>query len=70
MSLNLHDLFPEGISDETAFHLVEFFMSIATELDSHYFPQTRRYRDDSIPIQPPEYLQKYMKNKIDVDDNF
>ena len=43
MSINLYELFPEGISDETAFHLVEFFMSIATELDSHYFSQTRRY---------------------------
>ena len=66
MNLNLYDLFPEGISDETAFYLVEFFMSIAIELDSHYFTQTRRYRDDNMPLQPPEYLQ----NKRNIDGSF
>ena len=66
MSLNIHDLFPEGVSDETAFHLVEFFMSIATELDSHYFAQARRHREDCMPLQAPEYLQ----NKRDIDDSF
>ena len=66
MSLNIHDLFPEGVSDETAFHLVEFFMSIATELDSHYFPQTKRYHADNMLLQSPEYLQ----NKRNIDDSF
>ena len=63
MNLNLYDLFPEGISDETAFYLVEFFMSIAIELDSHYFAQTRRHRDGITPLKPLKYLQK--KRKID-----
>lgn len=58
MNFNIYDLFPEGIPDETAFYLVEFFMSVATELDSHYFAQTRRYRNDFTPLPPPEYLQK------------
>ena len=66
MSLNLCDLFPDEISDETAYHLVEFFMSIATELDSHYFAQTRRYHDENTPLQLPEYLQ----NKSKIDDSF
>ena len=66
MRLNLDDLLPDKISDETAYYLVEIFMKIAMELDLTYFSQARRYRDDNMPIQPPEHLQ----NKCDIDDSF
>jgi hypothetical protein len=66
MSTDLHDLFPEEISDETAFHLVNFFVNLSSELDSHYFTQTRRYINDSTPLEPPECL----KNKHNTDDFF
>jgi hypothetical protein len=66
MSLNLDDLLPDEISDETAYYLVEFFMHIAMRLDLLYFAQARRYRDDNMPLQPPECLQ----NKRNIDDSF
>ncbi len=66
MSTDLYDLFPEEISDETAFHLVNFFINIASELESHYFTQMRRYINDNTPLDLPEGLQ----NKSNTDDLF
>jgi hypothetical protein len=37
MIKNLHDLFPKEISDETAYHLVNFAMDLALALEAHYF---------------------------------
>lgn len=49
IALLLNELFPESVSDETAYHLVCFFEQLATELDSHYFAQTKRYLDSQRP---------------------
>ena len=64
MITNLHDLFPEGISDETAYHLVNFAMDLALALESHYFGQIRQYSNEHMSFDPPEYLQK----KTNTDD--
>ena len=42
----IYDLLPEGISDECAYHLVEFFMNLSAELESYYFAQMRRHVDN------------------------
>jgi len=59
MTINIHDLLSEDISDEGAYHLVNFFMKLATELDSRYFAQIRRYIDANKPVKP----QKFKKAK-------
>ena len=61
MITNLHDLFPEGISDETAYHLVNFTMDLALALESHYFGQIRRFTDEQ-SFDPTVYLQKKTKH--------
>lgn len=66
MNNDLYDLFPEEISDETAFHLVTFFVNLASRLDSHYFPQTRRYINENTPLEVPECLL----NKNNTDGSF
>lgn len=57
MITNLQGLFPEGISDETAYHLVNFAMDLALALESHYFGQIRRFTNDNMSFDPTEYLQ-------------
>lgn len=39
----LIDILPNEISDETAYHLVNFVMELSLALESHYFCQLRRY---------------------------
>lgn len=53
MQLNLHDLIPDEISDEAAYHLVNFLMALATELDSYYFDKMQRYTNDLMPSEAP-----------------
>lgn len=55
------ELLPEKVSDEEAYNLVNFFMDLALELESHYFTQLRRYVNDKNLIYP-DYLQN------DIDD--
>lgn len=55
---NIRALLPEDISDEAAYHLVNFFMDLALTLESIYFAQTRRYLDDNTPIEPDHWNQK------------
>lgn len=56
--LLLHSLLPEEISDESAYHFVNFVSDLASALDSRYFCQLSRYHRDNHPLQPPEYLEK------------
>lgn len=49
--MNLQDLLPEKISDESAYHLTTFLMNLALELQSYYFVQLRRHIDDTTPHQ-------------------
>jgi hypothetical protein len=57
MRINLYDLLPEKISDEGAYHLVNFVMNLALELESYYFAQMKRHIDDNMPLEPPRALQ-------------
>ena len=66
MNIKLRDLLPEEISDETAYHLVNFMINLASELDVHYFGQMKRYVDNNIPAEPPDFLQ----HKNNVEDSF
>jgi hypothetical protein len=42
----LIDILPDELSDETAYHLVNFMMELALRLESIYFSQLRRYDRD------------------------
>ena len=57
---NLLALLPEELSDENAYHLVNFFIDLTAELESCYFAQMRRYINDSKPVK----LVKRQKQKI------
>ena len=49
--MNIDDLLPEKMSDESAYHLVTFFMNLALALESCYFAQSHRYVNDTTPCQ-------------------
>jgi hypothetical protein len=60
---NIYELLPEKISDEGAYHLVNFIMNLALELESHYFTQIRRYdKNDTLDYQ--EYLQNKSDDEL------
>lgn len=46
----LIDLLPENISDEAAYHLVNFMSNLALEIENHYFTQLMRYTKDHSEI--------------------
>jgi len=48
-NINLDDLLDEEISDETAFHLVNFFIKLTGVLESRYYSQMKHYVDDNMP---------------------
>lgn len=60
---NIYELLPEKISDEGAYHLVNFIMNLALELESHYLTQIRRYDKNAI-LDYPEYLQNKSDNEL------
>jgi len=62
---NIYELLPEKISDESAYHLVNFIMNLALELESHYFTQIMRYDKNNSPDYPD-----YLQNEIDDDNDF
>lgn len=55
MSIELQNLFPEEISDEMAFNLVELFSNITAMMESHYFAQIRRHFESIRPCYPRAY---------------
>ncbi len=61
----LYELFPEGISEETAYHLAHFFEELSLELESHYFAQIKRYLDS----QQTDPASIYPQNDDDDDDD-
>jgi hypothetical protein len=63
MKIDIYDLLPEKISDEGAYHLVNFFMNLALELESHYFDQIRRYINPDM-LDSPDYLQNEPDDKL------
>lgn len=46
LDTKLIDILPERISDETAYHLINFIVDLAITLENHYFAQLRRYDRD------------------------
>lgn len=50
MTDNLHDLFPEDISDETAYHLGNFLYELAQAFESVHLGQIRRYNKARIEL--------------------
>ena len=46
LDTKLIDILPKKISDEAAYHLVNFIVELAMTLENHYFVQLRRYDDD------------------------
>ena len=47
LDTKLIDILPERISDEAAYHLINFIAELAITLEDHYFVQLRRYDRDS-----------------------
>ena len=58
MNDKLDPFLPEEISDEAAYHLINFFMELAQAVDPKYFCQARRYLDAHKPMQVPTQRQE------------
>lgn len=60
---DIYELLPEKISDEGAYHLVEFLMNLALALESHYFDQIMRYDKDNASDYP-DYIQNETNDEL------
>jgi len=60
MTDNLRDLFPEDISDETAYHLGNFLHELAQAFESIHLEQIRRYNKARI-----DFSNELMKQNSD-----
>ena len=49
MNLDLYEVLPEEISDETAAHLADIFMGLALAIENHYYPQIIRHLKATSP---------------------
>jgi len=49
MNINLNSLLPEDMSDEIAYHLVDFFSELTLALEDYYFASRRPYSINNIP---------------------
>lgn len=47
-------IFPDGLSDETASALSEFLHQLATDCDTRYFVQLRRYHRRQMNLYDPD----------------
>jgi hypothetical protein len=56
MDTRLSDLLPEALSDEGAYHLVNFMFELALAAESQYLAQLMRYSKEE-NRQPPDYLE-------------
>ena len=63
--MNTYELLPEKISDETAYHMVNFLMNLALEVESHYFIQIRRYTDND-HLEYSSYLQDELDDELPI----
>lgn len=59
----IFELLPKKISDEEAYNLVNFFMNLALELESHYLTQLRRHINDE-DLTCHDYLQNDIDDKL------
>ncbi len=60
MNIELDDIISGGISDETAYYLVNFMAELTATLESQYFAQMRRYHHDFIELnkEAPDFLKE------------
>jgi len=54
MSRRRHAVFPDGLSDEAAAALCDFFFHLATACESHYLVQLRRHFDRQRNLYDPD----------------
>lgn len=57
MPIKLHDLLPDEISDECAYHVVNFFTHLTQALESRYYCQLKRYASNNTPSHLPAFLE-------------
>jgi len=43
MNIHLNSILPDDISDETAYHMVEFFSELTVIVEDYYVESRRRY---------------------------
>lgn len=67
MSESWHELFPQEISDEASFYLVNIVFDFASALDSHYFGQIHRYMKSVQPSCDPPLKNNLQKNTANVE---
>ena len=63
MTPNHHWIFPDAISDETAVALSMFLYDLASECESRYLTQLRRYRADQLNLFDPDCPWKRLPPK-------
>lgn len=66
MIFDINDIFPEEISDEAAFYVVEFILNLGPIVESHYYSKVKKYLGDCRPSKEP----KFLTCKKDIDDSF
>lgn len=54
---NLDELLALDLSDEAAYHLVNFIMELSVIIESHYYEKVKRYYDENFPVDMPDYLK-------------
>jgi len=61
MDPNIESFLPEAISDEMAYHLINFFTELTAALESRYFVQAKRYlqHQATIDVQTPILEDEY-----------
>ncbi|OGT41981.1 MAG: hypothetical protein A3F13_00980 [Gammaproteobacteria bacterium RIFCSPHIGHO2_12_FULL_40_19] len=68
MNFDLEDIFPEDISDETAFYLTEFVEKLSLMVNDRYFTAARRYFNNCRPSSSDEPV--FLTRKNNIDDSF
>lgn len=55
---NVHDLLPENVSDEAAYHIANFMMELSLAIEMLYYTQASRYaKKNALDLFPYNLLQ-------------
>ena len=54
---SLDELLSSEMSDEAAYHLVNFMVDLSLALESHFFRKIKRYSDENFSTEFPSYLK-------------
>lgn len=63
MNNTLRNILPENLSDETAYHLVDFFYELALRFESIYLEQIMLYEKVIIEASNPSTHKERPQNK-------